>query len=180
MNQFHPFSIEMGGYPVQTSCLLCSSSILALPSARSRRLRFAASPAMAQRATRRARGAALLRKEPRRARGLVFTVLWVDSLGASKQTYCTFTTTCYPTGPTVQSVAHFLDHTARRPSSPCDFSPLRDRIQSTGAKRGRPTKYWLQETETKLLTFFLRLPLAKQDLPTHKKPLTRDHILGQL
>ena len=70
MNQFHPFSIEMGGYPVQTSCLLCSSSILALPSARSRRLRFAASPAMAQRATRRAPGAALQRKEPRRARGL--------------------------------------------------------------------------------------------------------------
>ena len=95
---------------------------------------------------------------PGQGPGWVFTVLWVDSLGASKQTYCTFTTTCCPTGPTVQSVTHFLDHTANRPSSPCDFSPLRDRIQSTGAKRARPTKYWLQETETKLLTFFCASP----------------------
>ena len=57
-------------------------------------------------------------------------------------------------------------------------STLRDRIQSTGAKRGRPTKHWLHETETKLLSLFSHLhPLAKQDFQ-HLKSFLRGTILS--
>lgn len=63
------------------------------------------------------------------------------------------------------------------------FSPaLRDRIQATGAKRGRPTKYWLKETESKILQVFSQFhPQAKQDLPTLKKKIHQHpSLLGQL
>ena len=71
--------------------------------------------------------------------------VWVP---ASKPiaSYCTCTKTCCAT---VQAEDP-LHHVFFRPA-------LRDRKRSTGAKRGRLTKYWLHETETKLLSALLHL-----------------------
>ena len=64
-----------------------------------------------------------------------------DSLGASMQIHGTITKNCCEKK---IGVTHFM----------CFFSALRDRIKSTGAKRGRLRKYWWHETETKLAIFF--------------------------